>query len=102
VMYLGKIVESGISQEITGKPRHPYTKALLSAVPVLDPVTKRSRIILPGDVPSPLNPPSGCPFHPRCPLAKEKCSREIPSLQPLEKDPMHFSACFFHDEVTKM
>ncbi|HCE44825.1 MAG TPA: peptide ABC transporter substrate-binding protein [Lentisphaeria bacterium] len=102
VMYLGKIVESGLSQEVTGNTRHPYTKALLSAVPVIDPVTRRSRIILPGDVPSPMNPPSGCPFHPRCPLAREKCRNEAPQLLPVKDGDAHLSACFFHDEVIKM
>ncbi|OGV41071.1 MAG: hypothetical protein A2X48_11965 [Lentisphaerae bacterium GWF2_49_21] len=102
VMYLGRIVEDGLSAEVTGNPGHPYTKALLSAVPVIDPMTKRSRIILPGDVPSPLNPPSGCPFHPRCPLARDKCKVDVPLLQPVKEGEFHFSACFFHDEVRKM
>jgi oligopeptide/dipeptide ABC transporter ATP-binding protein len=102
VMYLGKIVESGISADVTGGSRHPYTKALLSAVPVIDPAAKKSRIILPGDVPSPLNPPTGCPFHPRCPIAKDKCSIEIPSLNPVKDDSLHLSSCFFHDEAAKM
>jgi oligopeptide/dipeptide ABC transporter ATP-binding protein len=102
VMYLGKIVESGISPDVTGRSRHPYTKALLSAVPTVDPATKRSRIILPGDVPSPLNPPPGCPFHPRCPIAKEKCRIEIPSLDPVKGENLHVSACFFPDDAAKM
>lgn len=102
VMYLGKIVESGISSDVTGGARHPYTKALLSAVPTVDPATKKSRIILPGDVPSPLNPPPGCPFHPRCPIAKEKCRNEVPSLSPVKEQKLHVSACFFHDEAAKM
>ncbi|MFZ2656461.1 MAG: dipeptide ABC transporter ATP-binding protein [Victivallales bacterium] len=102
VMYLGKIVESGLSPEITGNTRHPYTKALLSAVPVIDPVSRRSRIILPGDVPSPMNPPSGCPFHPRCPLAREKCRNEAPKLLAVKDGDTHLSACFFHGEVMKM
>jgi oligopeptide/dipeptide ABC transporter ATP-binding protein len=102
VMYLGKIVESGISSNMTGGACHPYTKALLSAVPTVDPETKKSRIILPGDVPSPLNPPTGCPFHPRCPIAKEKCKNEVPALYPVKDEKLHFSACFFHDEAAKM
>ncbi len=102
VMYLGRIVESGISSDVTGGSCHPYTKALLSAVPVIDPAAKKSRIILPGDVPSPLNPPTGCPFHPRCPIAKDKCSSEVPSLDPVKGDKLHLSACFFHDEAAKM
>lgn len=102
VMYLGKIVESGLSSNVTGGSRHPYTKALLSAVPTVDPETKRSRIILPGDVPSPLNPPPGCPFHPRCPIAREKCRNEVPPLDPVKGEDLHVSACFFHDEAAGM
>lgn len=102
VMYLGKIVESGISPDVTGGARHPYTKALLSAVPTVDPATKKSRIILPGDVPSPLNPPPGCPFHPRCPIAKEKCRNEVPALDPVKGESLHVSACFFHEEAASM
>ena len=102
VMYLGRIVESGISHDVTGASRHPYTKALLSAVPTVDPATKKARIILPGDVPSPLNPPPGCPFHPRCPIAKESCRNEVPALMPVKDQPLHFSACFFHEEAANM
>ena len=99
VMYLGKIVESGNSEDICRRPRHPYTKALLSAVPTLDPVTRRKRIILPGDVPSPLNPPQGCPFHPRCPMAEDRCRTEVPPLVPVSGSDSHHSACFFADQV---
>jgi len=81
VMYLGRIVESGEAQETCRSPKHPYTKALISAVPVVDPVSKRKRIILAGDVPSPIDPPSGCPFHPRCPAAEAKCQSEQPALR---------------------
>jgi peptide/nickel transport system ATP-binding protein len=80
IMYLGKIVELAESAEIYRNPRHPYTRALLSAVPVVDPATRRERVILPGDVPSPINPPSGCTFHPRCPYAEDRCRREQPPL----------------------
>jgi len=78
VMYLGKIVETASSGDIYKEPRHPYTKALMSAIPVPDPVTRRERVVLPGDVPSPISPPSGCPFHPRCPQAMPVCSQQAP------------------------
>lgn len=81
VMYLGKIVEAGDAREVVRKPAHPYTRALISAVPVVDPDSKRQRIILSGDVPSPLNPPTGCPFHPRCPIAEARCRTEPPALR---------------------
>jgi oligopeptide/dipeptide ABC transporter ATP-binding protein len=85
VMYLGHIVEEGITEEILMNPRHPYTVALLSAVPEPDPTVLRERIVLGGDLPSPSNPPSGCPFHTRCfhPLKSERCSSEVPLLRPV-------------------
>jgi len=91
VMYLGKVVETAASKTLINAPKHPYTQALLSAVPVVDPDSKRQRIVLPGDVPSPINPPSGCPFHPRCPVAEARCKTEVPSLR--EVSPGHFAAC---------
>ncbi len=91
VMYLGKVVETAKSKAIINAPKHPYTQALLSAVPVVDPDSKRRRIVLPGDVPSPINPPSGCPFHPRCPIAEARCKTEVPALR--EITPGHFAAC---------
>jgi oligopeptide transport system ATP-binding protein len=91
VMYLGRIVESGEAREVCRAPRHPYTQALLSAVPVVDPDSKRQRILLGGDVPSPIHPPGGCPFHPRCPVAEARCKTEVPPLR--EIVPGHHAAC---------
>jgi oligopeptide/dipeptide ABC transporter ATP-binding protein len=93
VMYLGKVVELAGAKTIIGSPQHPYTQALISAVPEVDPESKRQRIILPGDVPSPIHPPSGCPFHPRCPIAEARCRTEPPALR--EIAPQHFAACHF-------
>jgi oligopeptide transport system ATP-binding protein len=81
-MYLGRIVELASANDLYTHPRHPYTEALLSAVPIPDPTVKRRRIMLQGDVPSPINPPSGCHFHPRCPIAVHPlCSTEDPVLK---------------------
>ena len=91
VMYLGRIVESAPADRLYERPQHPYTEALLSAVPVPEPGAGRRRIVLRGDVPSPIAPPPGCPFHPRCPKAIERCSIERPALR--EVAPGHLSAC---------
>lgn len=91
VMYLGKIVEMAEADELYRNPQHPYTKALLSAIPVPDPKPRAERIILTGDVPSPLNPPSGCYFNPRCSWATEECRQNSPEL--IEKNPGHLVSC---------
>jgi peptide/nickel transport system ATP-binding protein len=91
VMYLGNMVEIADKDSLYAEPLHPYTQALISAIPSPDPRVKKERIILTGDVPSPINPPSGCPFHPRCPMAMEECSRSKPVLK--EVKPSHRVAC---------
>jgi peptide/nickel transport system ATP-binding protein len=95
VMYLGRIVEYADKETIFRNPKHPYTKALLSAVPVPDPTLKREKIVLQGDVPSPVNPPKGCHFHTRCPFAEEICRNESPPLR--EVAPGQLAACHFAD-----
>jgi peptide/nickel transport system ATP-binding protein/oligopeptide transport system ATP-binding protein len=92
VMYLGKMVELANRDELFSNPLHPYTQALMSAIPIPDPRLKRERIILEGDVPSPLNPPSGCRFHPRCPVVMDHCNQSEPEF--LEVRPNHWVACF--------
>ena len=96
VMYLGKIVELTGQEELFRNPLHPYSQALMSAIPIPDPLIKRERTILKGDVPSPLNPPKGCRFHPRCPLAIEQCHQEEPLFK--EVLPMHWVACWLADK----
>ncbi len=92
VMYLGKMVELTTRDELFKNPLHPYTRALMTSIPVADPHLKRDRLILKGDVPSPLNPPKGCRFHPRCPVAVEQCSRDEPVFRELGPD--HWAACW--------
>ena len=101
VMYLGRIVELTTAQRLYDRPIHPYTHALISAIPEPDPQAARQRIILPGDVPSPLNPPPGCHFHPRCPYAKPRCQEEVPRLVPAPNatDASHLQACLRAGEL---
>ena len=93
VMYLGRVVELGEARSVCRQPRHPYTQALISAVPVIDPAAKNTRVILSGDVPSPTHPPTGCAFHPRCPIAQPRCQIERPPLRDLGAG--HLAACHF-------
>jgi oligopeptide/dipeptide ABC transporter ATP-binding protein len=97
VMYLGNIVELAASNELYENPRHPYTEALLSAVPTTDPDHKSERIVLEGDVPSPAEPPSGCKFHPRCRYTKDICSQEPPEWREIAPD--HWVACHLTEDL---
>lgn len=97
VMYLGKLVEVTTREELYRNPQHPYTQALLSAIPLPNPRMRRQRIVLKGDVPSPVNPPSGCRFHPRCPFAMERCKHEDPIFE--EKGTEHWVACHLVDKA---
>jgi peptide/nickel transport system ATP-binding protein len=94
VMYLGKVVELARSADLYRAPQHPYTQALLSAVPMADPTKRRERIILEGDVPNPIAPPPGCAFHPRCPLVLDRCRSEAPPLVSVGSGEGHVAACF--------
>ena len=95
VMYLGRIVEWGDTEEVYRHPLHPYTEALLSAIPRIDPLEQKERILLPGDVPNPANPPKGCPFHDRCSKCMECCRTEVPQTK--EMGPHHSVACHLYD-----
>ncbi len=97
VMYVGKLVELAPTDELLSNPKHPYTEALVSAVPPADPLIRMERIILEGDVPSPANPPSGCVFHPRCRYAQDICREQVPPL--LELGPEHVARCHFAEEL---
>ena len=93
VMYLGKVMETGPSRDFFFNPRHPYSEALFTSVPSTGEDIRRERIILGGEVPSPIDPPSGCPFHPRCRKSEDICTREMPELEEIEKG--HKVACYF-------
>jgi peptide/nickel transport system ATP-binding protein len=93
VMYLGKIVELAESEEVISNPRHPYTKALLRAVPIGDPTRERVPLPIKGEIPSPIDIPSGCRFHPRCPWAEKICEEKEPQLEMVSED--HIAACHF-------
>lgn len=97
VMYLGQVVEMARAEDLYEQPKHPYTQALLSAIPIPDPTYQKERIILKGDVPSPIHPPAGCHFHTRCPMAKEECREKNPLLRDLRKasDAPHDVSCHF-------
>ncbi len=97
VMYLGRIVEIASAEDLYGRPRHPYTEALLNAVPFPDPNRHRQKQVLSGEIPSPIDPPTGCHFHPRCPYAKDICRQEYPAFS--EQVPGHKAACHFSTEV---
>ncbi len=98
VMYLGRIVEEAEKREFYHNPVHPYSQALLSAVPVMKPRYKKERIILKGDVPSPSNPPPGCTFHTRCPLVEDICRIEVPVLKKVGPD--HYASCHLLKEIS--
>jgi peptide/nickel transport system ATP-binding protein len=95
VMYLGNLVETGLTSDIFNRPQHPYTKILLTSLPSLDPDNPSERVLLEGDPPTPIEPPPGCPFAPRCPIVKERCHKEKPALIPRGDDPSHLTACHY-------
>jgi peptide/nickel transport system ATP-binding protein len=97
-MYLGRIVEEGPAAELTARPLHPYTAALLSAVPDANPASAGGRVVLAGEPPSPAARPSGCAFHPRCPIARPRCREESPALLP--RLPGRVAACFYPGELS--
>ncbi len=99
VMYLGRVVEAAESQALYEKPMHPYTQALISAIPEPDPAQQKEKQVLEGDVPSPIKPPPGCHFHPRCPHAREKCKEDAPELRSIDGNEGHQVSCHFAEEL---
>jgi peptide/nickel transport system ATP-binding protein len=99
VMYLGEIVETGPARDVMRSPRHPYTRALMSAVPRVDAASRRQRIILMGELPSPIDPPSGCKFHTRCPSAMPRCATQVPAAVAMNADRSHRTACFLYADA---
>lgn len=99
VMYLGHMVEYADKRSLFATPRHPYTQALLSAIPLPEPGLKRERVLLQGDVPNPINPPSGCRFRTRCPYAQDRCAQEVPVLRPTDASGTHRVACHFWEQI---
>jgi oligopeptide/dipeptide ABC transporter ATP-binding protein len=99
VMYLGRIVETAASDTLYQRPLHPYTHSLIRSIPVPDPAQRKQMAVLEGDVPSPINPPSGCHFHTRCPHARKRCLNEVPLLRPAPDQPEHLTACHFAEEI---
>lgn len=101
VMYLGRVMESGATVEIFARPAHPYTRALMEARPQPDPERRSEKMVLQGETPSPMNPPSGCPFHPRCPYMIPACTKAVPPLEPVDSDasPSHLAACIRKREI---
>jgi oligopeptide/dipeptide ABC transporter ATP-binding protein len=99
VMYLGEIVETGPARDVMRAPRHPYTQALMSAVPRVDASSRRQRIILKGELPSPINPPSGCKFHTRCPSAMPRCATQAPAAVAMNADGSHQASCFLYTDL---
>jgi peptide/nickel transport system ATP-binding protein len=98
VMYVGKVVELASTEDLYQRPMHPYTEALMSAVPNPDPTVRSKRIVLSGEIPDPANPPSGCYFHPRCPYAQARCQTEAPALR--EVAPGRQAACHFAEQLS--